>query len=329
MQARHTSLLFLLVCGRAEGLRLCHSRSTHGARNARAAVCMSDSVAAAVGITPIGPFCPFRSATCSDGGVLDQGMAGLSSKAPRFMTELTRLQLAMQAGSPVDPNEVKRVAADLNAAQSDWENLLTRMGVSDDFQSREYKKMTLAQLERSGQSLASIGLMMRWQADCMVAFADGQPPPFPPAGVDLQQMMEQSEAGGGSSPMSALGAANAITTTPFSGSEQVFDSPIVKEEYEALCRDHASLVKMGEGFGSFDPLGKIAFIDVIEAVEQRWDVLFSRFALLGAVNEEFRAQSSAFLEGMGLTPSQFRELLREAHALMRADAEEERGTRVA
>jgi len=81
---------------------------------------------------------------------------------------------------------------------------------------------------------------------------------------------------------------------------------------------------MGEGYGSFDPLGKIAFIDAIEKVEERWDILFSRFALLGAVNPEFREQTETFLEGMGLTPQTFRELLRDAHQKMRHDAEQER-----
>ncbi len=34
--------------------------------------------------------------------------------------------------------------------------------------------------------------------------------------------------------------------------------------------------------------------------------------------------AQAFLQGMGLSPVQFRELLREAHELMRREAEEER-----
>jgi hypothetical protein len=157
------------------------------------------------------PFCPFRSAACGEGGALDEGMVGLSSKAPRFMTELSRLQLAMQAGESVDPDHVRSVARDLNEAQDDWEALLGRMGMSEDFQSREYRKISVAQLEGQGQDLQSIGRMIRWQADCMVAYADGRPPPFPPAGVDLQKMMEQAQSGGGS-PMSAMGAGTAITS---------------------------------------------------------------------------------------------------------------------
>jgi len=276
------------------------------------------------GITPIGPFCPFRSTTCSEGGTLDAGMASLTSKAPTFMTELARLQLAMQAGDNVDPAKVREVANEMSAAQSDWEALLGRMGMSEDFQSREYKKMTVAHLERQGQSLQTLSLMIRWQADCMIAYADGRPPPFPPAGVDLEKIMQQAQQPNAASPMSALGAAGAITTVPFCGDEDVFKSDLVRGEYEQLCRDHNALIRMGEGYGSFDPLGKVAFIDALEAVEARWDVLFSRFALMGALNADFREQSAAFLSSMSLTPVQFRELLTEAHDLMRRDAEEER-----
>ena len=44
---------------------------------------------------------------------------------------------------------------------------------------------------------------------------------------------------------------------PFNGKEEVFKSDIVREEYEKLCRDHNALIRMGEGYGSFDPLGKV------------------------------------------------------------------------
>ena len=100
----------------------------------------------------------------------------------------------------------------------------------------------------------------------------------------------------------------------------------MREEYQKLCRDHASIVKLGEGFGGFDPLGKLAYLDALEAVEERWDVFFSRFALMGALNQDFVDQTSVFLGSMGMSASDFREVLGEAHALMRKDAEVERGT---
>lgn len=45
----------------------------------------------------------------------------------------------------------------------------------------------------------------------------------------------------------------------------------VSSRYEKLCRDHAALVQMGESYGGYDPLGKLAFLDALEAVEERWD----------------------------------------------------------
>ena len=83
---------------------------------------------------------------------------------------------------------------------------------------------------------------------------------------------------------------------------------------------------MGERYGTFDPLGKLAFLDALEAIEERWDVFFSRFSLMGDLSPEFKQQSEAFLRQMGLSGSGFRELLRAAHTLMRADAERERAS---
>jgi len=71
--------------------------------------------------------------------------------------------------------------------------------------------------------------------------------------------------------MSQLTSAQAVTATPFSGEEAAFESEVVRAEYEKLCRDHAALIKMGESYGSYDPLGKLAFLDALEAVEERWD----------------------------------------------------------
>ena len=45
----------------------------------------------------------------------------------------------------------------------------------------------------------------------------------------------------------------------------------VSSRYEKLCRDHAALIRMGESYGGYDPLGKLAFLDALEAVEKRWD----------------------------------------------------------
>jgi len=283
----------------------------------------------ALPVTPIGPFCPFRSSACADGGALGKQMADLTSKKmPDFATEMARLQLEMQTGSAPDVSRVRRLANDLSEAEVDWKAMLTRMQLTDDFQSREYYKMTAAWAALQGESLETIGVMMRWQADCMRAFADGQPPLPPPPGVDLGRLMEkqqrQQQQGSASSMMGSVGAAQAVTTTPFTGSEEAFQSEVVRNEYEELCRNHASIIGLGESYGTFDAVGKLAYLDALDGIESRWDVFFSRFALMGALNPEFKEQTDTYLESMGMNTERFREVLKEAHELMRRDAEKER-----
>ena len=230
----------------------------------------------------------------------------------------------MQMGNQPDPTKVRSVADELATALSEWEVLIERMRLSDDFQSREYFKMTQAHMEDQGSSFASIGLGMRWQIDSMRAFAAGAMPPMPPPGLDLAAMSQQQQSGAGGGMASAMGGPPAIDTTPFAGMESAFESEVVRDEYERLCRDHAQLIGMGSAYGTFDPLGKLAYLDALEAVEARWDTFFARFSLMGTLNADFRDQCSAFLRSMGLTPAGFRGLLSSAHDIMRRDAEEER-----
>ena len=120
-------------------------------------------------ITPIGPFCPFRSEATKLDGTVDSGMGSLTSKSQNFMAEMARLQLESQMGTEPDPAKVEAVADDLAAALEEWELLMTRLRLSTDFQSREYFKLTEAHLAGQGQSLQAIGLAMRWQVDTMHA----------------------------------------------------------------------------------------------------------------------------------------------------------------
>lgn len=255
---------------------------------------------------------------------MDRAMSSLSAAAPRLATEMARLQLTIQSGQQPDAATVGALADDITRSLDDWESLLLRWQTSQDFQSREYFELTAARLDSQGQSFEQVSAMMRWQVDGMRAFATGAMPPMPPAGVDMQKMMEDQQTGRG-----GMGASQAmmmgqqsISASPFGGN--AFESELVRAEYEALGRDHSALIRMGEQYGSFDPLGKLAYLDALEAVEERWDVFFSRFALLGALNTEYREQSAAFLLSLGLSGDGLRELLRKAHERMRAVAKHER-----
>ena len=204
-----------------------------------------------------------------------------------------------------------------------------RLKLSNDFQTREYAKLTQAHLASHGQSSEEIVAMMRWQSQCMIAMAENRPPPFPPAQVDVMKMMDEArknEASGKKMApnMTQMAAAEKITSVPFTGDEAAFESENVREEYEALCRDHDYLIGFGASYASFDPIGKLAYIDQIEAIEERWDVFFTRFSLLGQLNKDFVKQCNDFLDSMGLDEQGFRQLLKDTHTIMRKDAERER-----
>lgn len=283
-------------------------------------------------LTPVGPFCPFRSSAAID---VEPRMEKLSTETQKdFATEMARLQLDMTVGKMPDPDRLRTVASGIEAAVDDWENLLARLNLSNDFQTREYAKLTQAHLKKHGQSSEEIAIMMRWQAKCMVAMAENRPPPFPPPEIDVMKLMNEAkkneEAGGvgeGGQPpsLAAMTAAEKITSTPFNGDESAFESDTVREEYEALCRDHSSLINFGSSYATFDPMGKIAYLDEIEKIEERWEVFFARFKLLGQLNQDFVRQCDAFLMSMGMTEDDFRVLLKKTHEIMREDAQRERG----
>jgi hypothetical protein len=94
--------------------------------------------------------------------------------------------------------------------------------------------------------------------------------------------------------------------------------------FKRLCTDHEALINLGSQFGDFDPLGKLAYLDQMEAIEDRWDIFFARFSLMGTLNQEYVEQCNAFLSSMGLNEQSFRELLKSCHGIMREDAEAER-----
>jgi len=287
--------------------------------------CTTTSTSLGMALTPVGPFCPFRSPSALE---IEPQMESLNTGTPDFATEMARIQLDMQVGQTPDPERLNKVATAMNEAVDNWEGLVDRLRSSNDFQTREYGKLTQAHLARNDQTSDDIVKMMRWQSGCLTSMAENKPPPLPPDGVDIMKMMEEAKnkqvAGKEMPSMTAMAAAEKINTTPFKGDEPAFDSETVRAEYEALCRDHASLVDMGASYGTFDPIGKLYFLDQVDTIEERWDIFFARFSLLGQLNQAFVEQCNAFLSSMGLDEPEFRDLLKATHQLMREDAEKER-----
>ena len=156
----------------------------------------------------------------------------------------------------------------------------------------------------------------------MRAMALNAPPPMPPADLDLQQLMSRTAGDKPPPSMTRMSAAEQITSNPFDKS--ALKTKTIRKEYEQLCSEHMNLIELGDRYSTFDPTGKIAFIDEIEKIENRWDVFFTRFSLMGALNPDFSRQCEAFLMSMNLSAGEYRTLLKRAHELMRHDAEEER-----
>ena len=257
-------------------------------------------------LTPVGPFCPFRSAAAE---ALDPPMEDFNDQGPDFATEMARFNLDMQMGHTPEPERLRRVAQRIDQAVDQWETLVARLRTSSDFQTREYAKLTEAHLSTHGQSVEGLGAMMRWQAGCMRAMADDTPPPMPPVEIDLAKMMEQAQHSDKPSPsINAMTAAQQITAPPFEDPKVLESSPTVKLEYEALCRDHQALIDFGAKYNGFDPLGKIAYLNEVEKIQERWDVFFARFSLMGALNQKYLLQCKAFLESMGMSEADYKDL---------------------
>jgi hypothetical protein len=89
-------------------------------------------------------------------------------------------------------------------------------------------------------------------------------------------------------------------------------------------RAHSALIDFGAKYDSFDPLGKLAFLDEIDKIQDRWDIFFTRFKLMGAINSDCKRQCDQFLASMSVTEDDYRMLLKKCHELMRKDAERER-----
>ena len=220
-------------------------------------------------LTPIGPFCPFRSASADE---LNPRMEKMQDTRPDFVEEMSKFQLDLQYGKTPEPERLRIIAEGIDQAVDQWEDLVTRLRISPDFQTREYAKLTEAHLETHGQSVAGLGSMMRWQAGCMRAMANGTPPPMPPPNLDLAKMMAEAQNPEKPSPsINAMAAAEQITSQPFKDAK-VLGSPTVQDEYEKLCRDHSALIDFGNKYDSFDPLGKLRFLDEVEKIEERWYV---------------------------------------------------------
>lgn len=250
-----------------------------------------------------------------------------SDGEPEFATEMNRIQLDIAMGKTPDRDRLTLVADGIEASVNRWETMQARLKSTGDFQTREYAKLTEAHLERYGVTPDGLANMMRWQATCLLSLANHTPPPMPPKDLDLQRIMRQAEKEGGKPPsMTKMSGAEKITAEPFTGKEAIFETPMVQDEYIKLCEEHENLIAFGGSYANFDPTGKIAFLDQIEQIEDRWDIFFTRFKLTGQMDPEYEKQCNDFLASMNLDEADYRAMLKRAHDMMRKEANQERNT---
>jgi len=272
----------------------------------------------ALNLTPIGPFCHFRSSASVEA---EPKMEELYEQAPDFATDMAKVQSDMQIGGQPDKALLFRVADGIDQAVDQWETLLAQLKSSGDFQTIEYRKLVDVHLSKHGVTPTSISSMMRWQGRCMRALALNSPPPMPPTDLDLASMM--NNAGGKESTPSLNRMTNAqkITSCPFN--ESAFKNEAIRDEFEKLCRDHNELIESGAKYSEFDPKDKIIFVGQIEEIEDRWDIFYTRFSLMDELNPDFVEQCNDFLESMNLNEKEYRKLLKGAHIAMQKNAERE------
>mmetsp|Transcript_43858 Transcript_43858/g.129850 ORF Transcript_43858/g.129850 Transcript_43858/m.129850 type:complete len:82 (+) Transcript_43858:55-300(+) len=78
---------------------------------------------------------------------------------------------------------------------------------------------------------------------------------------------------------------------------------------------------MGKNYGSFDSAGKLMFLDQMDSVAERWEVFLKRFKLMGEEGPRYVSDSEDMLKRLGLRSDLARKILRDAHDMLRADAE--------
>jgi hypothetical protein len=113
-----------------------------------------------------------------------------------------------------------------------------------------------------------------------------------------------------------------VTAIPMGENNPLFDTPTVKKDYVKLCRDHTNLIEMGSKYNNFDASGKLAYLDAISMIGDRWDAFL--MARGNYLEQAFVKQCRDFLTSMSLNEEDYRFILKKAHGIMRADVEKER-----
>ncbi|GMH88615.1 hypothetical protein TL16_g11206 [Triparma laevis f. inornata] len=203
----------------------------------------------------------------------------------------------------------------MESSHNDYLDLLTHLRLSSDYQSLEYYSLTVTHLKSKGLTLEDMNSCVSWQIESMKAYSESRIPPQPSKKVMSLIQSQQNP------PMLSVPS---ITSPPFTLNEPILQDPVIKKTLEDLIKDHEQLINFGANYGSFDPLGKLAYITEIEKIEDRWFTFLGRLELMNVVSPKFKEETGMFLEGMGLEVGGFYELMDTGKEWMRDRAEENR-----
>jgi len=265
--------------------------------------------------TPVGPFCPFRSSKADQ---MDAQLDELQSKMKiesDFREELVDIQGAIEGGSDPGQGRLLHAASKMDFIVEDWEKAFSALHLSPDYQTREFILFSSAQMVNMGSDLLVAAKLMKWQAGCLRALAWNTPPPLPPSDIDLEQFLTRSER---RPPVPSFDVGS-IKEPPFL-KDALAESELIAREHAQLCADHAGLIELGANYDTFDQSGKLSYIDEIERIEERWDILYARFGLMGKLNKGFSKKCTEFLSCMQMNEQDYRELLKQTHNAMREAA---------
>ncbi|OSX71785.1 hypothetical protein BU14_0501s0006 [Porphyra umbilicalis] len=149
-------------------------------------------------------------------------------------------------------------------------------------------------------------------------------PPEPPAAVAVRRrrvtaaapVMQAGGGGGDAFNFPGLGGGGGA-------GGGFFDSPIVREEGQALVRDQEALRRLGHSYGNFDAAGKRLYIDEMEALYERWLVMTKRLELSSDFQAQLqRKQLLEQMEQAGMSFDQFDRSTRHAFAMMRKEVKD-------
>lgn len=108
------------------------------------------------------------------------------------------------------------------------------------------------------------------------------------------------------------------------GGGGMFHSPVVNAEGNRLMRDHEELARLGAKYKSFDRDGKLAYIEQMASIFERWRVFLKRFEL----SDDFQAQMyvkqlDAWLAQFGMDRHALMRNMETSMSMMRQEAQRE------